>query len=240
MCSVVNTDQEHSTAVLKPNTDSGWEKSISAKSYIQNSSKKKKSLGRTLVKKSENIITYSTPAVSHARSVFNLFMAFVLHHSCQCLMHVMLVAHLRDRGVTSHFSEGEQRPRVVVTCQLSTTAFHKQFAKVSRYKSYTGNSCIKSEQSPSACTRSHILPHLPVATSGVNTVRCDLPWSQRTSMIEKKPKPIIKFGLQELNHLYLSYHSRLHKSSTSMSGNVTHSPVGLPLTSPPVPGPMIL
>lgn len=63
--------------------DSGWEKSISAKSHIQNCSTK--SLGSILVKKSENIITYSTPAVSHALSVFSIFMALVFHHSCQCL-----------------------------------------------------------------------------------------------------------------------------------------------------------
>lgn len=38
MCSAVNTDQEQGTEVLKPNKDSGWEKSISAKSYMQNRS----------------------------------------------------------------------------------------------------------------------------------------------------------------------------------------------------------
>lgn len=196
----------------------------------------RKSLGRILVKKSENIITYSTPAVSHALAVFNIFMAFVFDHSCQCLPYSYYPCSTPEgqRGVTSHFSEEEQRPGVLLTCQLSNTAFHKQSAKVSRHKSNTGSSCMMSEQGPLACTRSHILPSLPVATSGVNTVQRDLLWSQRTSVIEKKPKQIIEFGLQELNHLYLSYHSTLPMASTSMSGNFANSLVDLPLTSPPV------
>lgn len=137
------------------------------------------------------------------------------------LIHVMLVAHLRDRGATSHFSEGEQRPGVVSTHQLSNTAFHKLFRKGSRNKSYTGSSCMKSEQSPFTCIRSHVLQPLPAATSAVKTVQQDLPWSQRTSVTVKKPRQIIKFGLQEMN---ISYHSPLHVSSTFMSGNVTYTP----------------
>lgn len=99
---------------------------------------------------------------------------------------------------------------------------------------------MKSEQGPVACTRSHILPPFTVPTSGVNRVQRDLPRAQMPSVIEKKPKQIIQFGLQELNHLHLLYHSTFHMASASMSGDVMLRPVGLPLASPPVPSPMTL
>lgn len=167
-------------------------------------------------------------------------MAFIFHHSCRCLPYSCHPCSTPEgqRGVTSHFSEGEQRPGAVLTCQLSNTAFHKQAAKVSRHKSYKGNSCMKSEQGLSACTRSNVLPPLPIARSGVNSAVW-LAMVTKDICDRKKPKQIITFGLQELNHLYFSYHSTLHMASTFL--NFTYSLVGLSsLTSPPVPGPMIL
>lgn len=82
----------------------------------------KKSPQRLLVKKSENMITYPTPAVSHALSIFNIFMAFVFHHGCDSLIHVIPVAHLRDRGVLPPILARGTEPRGGIDLSVINTA----------------------------------------------------------------------------------------------------------------------
>lgn len=109
-------------------------------------------------------------------------MALIFHHSCQRLPYSCHPCSTPEgqRGVTSQFCEGEQRPGAVLTCQLSNTASHKQAEKDSRqilhrkflHEVWTGpfSSC-KEPHSPtsSSCYRwcEHSTASLAVVTEDI-------------------------------------------------------------------------